>query len=528
MKMPRATRLSRREFIAASSAALVGLGMKSEKPIAGGFVNESFQLGHMLRDHKPFPTPTKKEKFPIVIVGGGMAGLSAAWHLDKRSFKNFVLLELDTQPGGNSRWGENEVSRFPWAAHYLPVPDKNELLVRELMEELGALKDGKWEERYLCFTPQERLFIHGRWQDGIEPSVGLNPSDREQLQRLDDLLQGFRATGAFTIPLERGVEHSSAQPEITALDRVSVADWLAHNKLDSQYIRWYMDYACRDDYGAPASATSAWAGVHYFASRAHDEKGPLTWPEGNGWIARQLIAKLERYIRRNSMVHRIARDKNRWRVLAGDIEYSTEAVVFAAPTFIAPYIIEGAPGNMTLDFEYSPWFTANLTLDRWPRERQGGEAAPYSTWDNVDYNSKSLGYVVANHQSIRQHEDRSVWTYYWAMAENTPRESRKKLLANDWSYFKELILSDLERIHPDIRDCVSRIDVMRMGHAMIRPAVGFIYSEQRRRLAAGKPQPGLEQIYFANSDLSGISIFENAQWNGVQAAVRAMRTIGRS
>src|SRR6185312_9342729 len=180
---------------------------------------------------------------------------------------------------------------------------------------------------------------------------------------------------------------------------------------------------------------------------------------------------------------RIARDKNRWRVLAGDTEYTADAVIFAAPTFIAPYIIEGAPGNMAIDFEYSPWFTANLTLDRWPREREGGEPA----WDNVDYNSKSLGYVVANHQSVRQHEDRSVWTYYWAMAENTPRESRKKLLENDWAYFKELILSDLERLHPDIRDCVSRIDVMRMGHAMVRPTLGFMYSEQRRKLAEGKP-----------------------------------------
>lgn len=527
MRKPRdGTSLNRREFIAASSAALVGLGMKSERPIVGGFVNESAQLGHMLRDHQLFPAPTKKEKFPIVIVGGGMAGLSAAWHLDKRGFKDFVLLELDTQAGGNSRWGENEVSRYPWAAHYLPVPDKNETLVRELMEELGALKDGKWEERYLCFTPQERLFIHGRWQEGIEPAVGLDPRDREQFQRLDDILQKFRATGAFTIPLERGVEHSTAQNAITALDRISVTDWLAQQRLDSPYIRWYMDYACRDDYGAPATATSAWAGVHYFASRAHDEKGPLTWPEGNGWIARQLIAKLERYIRRSSMAHRIARDKTKWRVFAGNTEYTADAVIFAASTFIAPYIIDGAPGNMAAGFEYSPWFTANLTLERWPKERDGAELST-STWDNVSYESKSLGYVVANHQSIRQHEDRSVWTYYWAMAENTPRESRMKLLAGDWNYFKELILQDLERIHPDIRDCVSRIDVMRMGHAMIRPTVGFIYSEQRRKLAAGRSLPGLAHIYFANSDLSGISIFENAQWNGVQAAASALRAISR-
>ena len=67
-----------------------------------------------------------------------MAGLSAAWHLDKRGFRDFVLLEMEPHAGGNSRWGENEISRFPWAAHYVPVPAKGESLVRELFEELGV------------------------------------------------------------------------------------------------------------------------------------------------------------------------------------------------------------------------------------------------------------------------------------------------------------------------------------------------------------------------------------------------------
>ena len=514
-------KLTRREFIAASSAALVGLGMKSERPIAGGFVNEAFQLGHMIRDHKAFPAPTPKEKNSIVIVGGGMAGLSAAWHLEKRGFKDFVLLEMESQPGGNSRWGENEVSKYPWAAHYVPVPDKNATYVRELFEEFGALKDGKWEERFLCFTPQERLFIHGRWQDGIEPSVGLSTADREQFKRFDDLVQNFRASGSFTVPMLRGISNVK-HPEMALLDQISISDWLRMQHLDSPYLRWYMDYACRDDYGAPASVTSAWAGIHYFAARQHEEKGPLTWPEGNGWIAQRLIAKLDRYIRREKMVHRILRDKNRWRVLAGDTEYTADVVIYAAPTFIAPYLIEGLAPAMLPDFQYSPWFTANLTLDRWPRERDG-ESPQSSTWDNVAYNSKSLGYVVANHQSVRQHEERSVWTYYWAMAEDTPRESRKRLLNNDWQYFKELILTDLERVHPDIRECVSRIDIMRLGHAMVRPTVGFIFDKQRRGLDEGKSLPGLDRVYFANSDLSGISIFEEAQWNGLQAAERALK-----
>src|ERR1700678_558428 len=161
---------SRREFFAAP--ALIGLWRKTDRQITGGFVNDSFPLGHRLRDRAAFRAPAQQLHVPIVIVGGGMAGLNAAWYLDKRGFGDFVLLEMERQAGGNSRWGENDTSRFPWAAHYVPVPAKGESLARELFEELGVLRDGKWDERALCFDPQERLFINGHWQEGIEPEDG--------------------------------------------------------------------------------------------------------------------------------------------------------------------------------------------------------------------------------------------------------------------------------------------------------------------------------------------------------------------
>ena len=97
------------------------------------------------------------------------------------------------------------------------------------------------------------------------------------------------------------------------------------------------------------------------------------------------------------------------------------------------------------------------------------------------------------------------------------------LLNTDWEYWKEAILRDLERAHPDIRDCVSHMDVMRMGHAMIRPTVGFIFGQQRRAMAATT----IDRLFSANSDISGISIFEEAQYRGVEAAKRALRAIAR-
>jgi hypothetical protein len=87
----------------------------------------------------------------------------------------------------------------------------------------------------------------------------------------------------------------------------------------------------------------------------------------------------------------------------------------------------------------------------------------------------------------------------------------------DWSHWKEAILQDLVRVPPDIRQCVSRIDIMRFGHAMARLKPGAIFSEKRSKLARLDGQ-----LLFANSDLSGFSIFEEAQYRGVRAAGRAL------
>lgn len=499
---------SRRKFLQSTSAALVGLSLKSDPPIAGSFVNDSFQQGHLLRDRANFPAPKQKLKIPMVIVGGGIAGLSAAWYLNKKGFKDFILLEMNDQAGGNSRWGENEISAYPWAAHYVPVPGPKATYVRELFEELGVLKDGEWLERYLCFAPQERLFLYGRWQEGIEPAIALTQKDREQFQRFEDKIHGFRATGKFTVPMEVGFSDSTAD-----LDRISFADWLRQQSMDSKILNWYMNYCCRDDYGATTEMTSAWAGIQYFASREPEEKGPLTWPEGNGWIVRRLLERVGRFVRTGQMVHRISPQKTGLSVYFGDTEYVAEVVIFAAPSFIAPYLIDGMPALH--DFEYSPWLTANLTLERIPGS-YGGDP----TWDSVFMESPTLGYVDATHQSLRTHNDRTVWTFYWALAEGPPSENRRLLLSRPWNYWKEAILHDLERVHPDIRKCVSRVDIMRMGHAMARPKPGAIFSAERRRLRTfGR------QVFFANSDLSGFSIFEEAQYRGIRAAERALHTI---
>ena len=76
--------------------------------------------------------------------------------------------------------------------------------------------------------------------------------------------------------------NASDDAEATALDRTSMADWLDRNGFTSSRLRWMVDYACRDDYGASLHDVSAWSGLFYFASRKRDanlDSQPfMVWP----------------------------------------------------------------------------------------------------------------------------------------------------------------------------------------------------------------------------------------------------------
>lgn len=503
--------MSRRGFVGTcAAAALVGLSCKGAPRIAGGFIDDGGAAGHRLRGGTP-PGPVRERvPVPVVIVGAGIAGLSAAWWLGRNGFHDYVVLELEDDAGGNTRSGRNDVSAYPWGAHYIPVPNKETTLVRELLTELGVLRDGKWDERALCYSPQERLYFRDRWHDGFEPFLTDTRDGRSEWARFSAHLAELRATGQFTIPIARGV------PIDSPLDAMTMTEWLDREHYRSAALRWYADYACRDDYGARAAETSAWAGLHYFAAREHNEQGPLTWPEGNGWIVARLLERIGSRVRTRAPVRRIEPRATGAVVRTEDGEFTCDAVIFAAPMFLAPRVVAGF--TTPVDIAYSPWLVANLTLERWPEEHGSPPA-----WDNTLVDSPGLGYVVSTHQQVATHTERTVWTYYRSLASQPAPRARAELAARGWGSWVDAILDDLGRAHPDVARCVSRIDIRRTGHAMARPAPGFLSVPWRRQLAGSRGP-----VFYGHADLSGMSIFEEAQYRGVEAARAVLHRIGRA
>jgi protoporphyrinogen oxidase len=536
------TSLSRRELLGAflgMPAALAACRATEPRVPPGSIVYPSQVLGHRVRDGVHL-NPTTLEAVKVVIVGGGVAGLSAAWRLARAGFDDFVLLELDPTPGGTAKSGANDVSAFPWGAHYITVPMKENRALLALLGELGIV-DGADDdgepvigEPYLCRDPQERLFHAGRWYAGLYLHEGEQPEDRAQLARFEAEMDRFaslrdgRGRRAFALPVAR----SSDDPETTALDRISMAEWLRRNDFTSARLLWMVDYACRDDYGSTPAQTSAWAGVFYFAARlgrGRQEAQPIvTWPEGNGRLVAHLYARAAGKVRLGVAAHDVVPTETAGRsgvdVLAladegsRSIGFRADHVIFAAPQFVAraalrPY--RESPPEHASAFTYGAWMVANLTL----RDRPKSRGFPFA-WDNVLYDSPSLGYVVATHQRCVDRGP-SVFTYYYPLVDDDPRAARTRLLSLGRDEWADVAMTDLSRAHPDLHALATRLDVMRWGHAMIKPRVGMMWGGARA--LAARP---FRNVHFAGADLSGVALFEEAFDHGVRAAEEVLASRG--
>jgi len=499
----------------------------------GDIVGASDVIGHRIRDGLSItPSQDHWEHTRVVIVGGGVAGLSAAWQLLKAGLEDFVLLELEDAPGGTARSGTSPITSYPWGAHYLPAPMKENSALVSLLDEIGVLegRDSEDEpvvaEQFLCRDPEERVFYRGRWYEGLYLHAGASAEDLKQFEAFNaevSRLVGWRdALGrrAFAIPIATGTDDA----EITALDKITMGEWLERRGWRSERLRWLIDYGCRDDYGLTIDQASAWAGLFYFCSRVTKpgaEARPLmTWSEGNGRLVSHLYGKVKLKVRLGLAAAEIIPIDTNGRlgadVIAVDhsagsaIGFHCDHVIFAAPHFLTKYLIrpyrENPPAHIA-EFQYGAWMVANLFLKDRPKDR----GFPLA-WDNVLYESPGLGYVVATHQRGLDRGP-TVFTYYYPLCEANPRAARSRLLSAGRDEWADIALTDLSRAHSEIRTLTERLDVMRWGHAMIRPRPGFVWSEARR--AASKTYRG---IHFAHTDLSGVPLFEEAFYQGTRAA----------
>ena len=554
--------MQRRHFLGSAAAALLAGCQPPPPALEFAFAGIDLERGHALRDllaQGPLPAPTLVRRAQVIIAGGGVAGLAAARSLRLAGVHDFALLELEDTPGGNSRAGAVNGVACPLGAHYLPVPGDHAPEVQDLLEELGLRQRvaGRWQydERHLCHSPQERLYFEREWQEGLLPVQGVGEATLAQYRRFSQAVGAASRAARFTMPQFAALDAKTGlAPAHQALDAMTFEAWLQHQGLDDAHLRWYLDYCCRDDYGAGMARVSAWAGLHYFASRhgfhapgeavAEDREGVLTWPEGNGWLTQQLAAPLraQGQLQTGTSVLRIAETRRGVEVDAfnhhsGNVErWQAPRCIVALPVFVAARVVQNPPAFLAQAaqrLQWAPWAVTNIHLNAPLADRPG--AAP--AWDNVIYgdsNPGGLGYVDASHQKLDPRPGPTVLTYYQALGEVA--DARQQLATQGAEHWGRAALAALAGPHPDVLQRATRVQVTRYGHAMSIPVPGIqtFLSQiglqgtpgKRKLLLNGErqralPTPATARLAFAHSDWSGYSVFEEAFTRGHAAGLRA-------
>ena len=522
--------IRRRAFLGVGTAlALVGgcEEARSIDAIDGGFHGIDLARGHAWRDgamRLGLPATTRRTR--VLVAGGGVAGLAAARALRQAGVEDFALLELEDTAGGNSRGGQIGGIACPLGAHYLPVPGDDAPEVQDLLEELGLRRRvaGRWEidERHLCHSPQERLWFQGEWQEGLLPVHGVGEATLAQYRLFARRVDDLRKHAHFAIPTAK----VPLTADLLALDALSFDAWLGREGLTDPHLRWYLEYCCRDDYGAGLAQVSAWAGIHYFASRhgfhaPGDEAGErdavLTWPEGNAWLAGRIAAPLGDRVKTGQVVVRIAEVKGGVEVDAFDVASSSlqrwqaDRCIVALPVFVAARVVENAPDvlrNAAAAVRHAPWLVGNVNLGAPLADRAG----PAPSWDNVLYGTRGLGYVDARHQALDPTPGPTVLTWYRPLGASSVDgvDGRLRLQQAPWTAWRDELIGELSQAHPDLAQRATRMEFTRYGHAMAIPAPGLL-----RRLGAQRPSAG--RLSFAHADWSGYSIFEEAFTRGHMA-----------
>ena len=427
------------------------------------------------------------------------------------------MLELETVPGGTSRSGHSSLTAYPWGAHYVPVPMAENRSLIAILREMGVIErldaDGDADRRANNISAAIRASECSATEPGKRESILRRARPRSDLDELQRLPRGNRTLGR--------VARRQGPPGV----RHSGGDRFRRSRSDGPRLDLdvRVDPAPRLDLAATALAgrlfvpgrlrrderqTSAWAGLFYFASRvggADGESQPLiTWPEGNGRIVQHLADKVRRATPLRPRGRRRRAEKgSRHRgveIAAVDVQtgeavgFRAQRAVFAAPQFLAPYLIRDLPEDRKRS---CPRVPIQSLAGR--QSASARAAAPNGL--SLVLGQRRLrqpitglrdGHAPNGHRLRSDRADVVRRAVRRRLCRSVPNSFGGPAATFDltWAEAAEIVLSDLEPAHPEIRSLVERLDVMKWGHAMVRPRTGFVFSPARQTAATRlRPDP---------------------------------------
>lgn len=511
--------MNRRDFMKFGALALSPILIKYLNDWTEGTVENDFEIeilsdagvGHILWESKTYPKG-EKLKTDYLIVGGGIAGLSAAYELRE---ENFLLCELSDYLGGSSSANAHKDQYFSQGAHYdLAYPKYYGKDLLQTLFDIDVIDYNHKKEQWVFVDKQfvvnpekeSQTFFKGAFRADVLPEGNMKDA-------FEALLRPF--IGRMPMPTQ------AIDTDLHYLNALTFRAFLEqHLDLDDAFMQ-AIDYAMLDDWGATADVVSALAGIHYYTCRPYLDEHPELFspPQGNAYFAQQFIRKIpQEGLLVNRLVKKIQAIENGFLVDVIDVknktllQIATKKIVYAAHKHALKYIYPEGHALFQQN-EYAPWVVVNIVLNKavttpvyWQNEYLSGEEA-------------FMGFVDSGAQYQPQTTRRTLTAYYCLAPEQRNELLQIKKLAP--SLVEQSIVAIEEVLNLSIRNDIEKVYLKVMGHAMPIPKPNFLLKDHNvTALDTG--------IAYAGVDAGHLPLFFEAANSGLQAArlLRSGRRIG--
>jgi Flavin containing amine oxidoreductase len=475
---------SRREFIRYVVAGSVATGCpvdtallpapdstpRPSKPTGAPHVEgEHFEICHQIRDGHRFDLPAATAKTGIAIVGGGVAGLSAAYFLRG---KEWLLLEKEDHFGGNAYQEEFDGQPFATGSAYAYHGDEGDLLASELGLKLPMVN-----------MPDPTLvngtYVPDTWKTGIT-----------ELPYPKEIVASF-------LKFREDVLKMKIKERMTELDALPFSRFTAAYAPEVQ--QWWDIYG-PSNWGATTPDTSAYVGLYNANDlfTGGDGKRAIL-PGGLGCITHKLVETLqpkykERMLGEATVVAALPEKDsvNVTYLREGKLTtVSAKVVLMCTPKHITSRIIPGLPAEQRTAMRrtrFAPYPVVNLIFDK-PVYNRG-----YDNWcpGNSFTDFIVADWTVRNDPGYKQKNN--ILSCYTPLRE----EFRPTLLEEaDCRTLAARVLADFQKILPEFNVDPVEVRIYRRGHPMFISAPG---QYTKNRVAAAQP---MDRIYFGGNDSGG-------------------------
>ena len=503
-----ATRRDFIRFIVAGSVAAgcpldrALIGLPPENPI--GVDGEHNEICHEVRDGHRFDRPLVSAHHDVVIVGGGVSGLTAAYLVKDR---DFLILEKETHWGGNAYLEEYQGMAFATGSAFT---DRSETPVMNLAKELGL-------EMLPIDNPDPSIirgdFVPDTWGTGLD-HLPYPAEVRASFKKFRDTVLKIPVQPTLPLPEDWPLDSRSRYRE---LDNEPFSKYF--HGYAPEVMAWWDGFG-PSNWGARTEETSALLGITAVQGMAPGTPdGRITWPGGLGAITQRLTQVLKpRYGDRmiaGATIVAVEQQKNEARVtymcLSELKTVAAKVVIMATPKFITWRLVDGLPPEQREAMKrirYIPYPVVNLIFDQ-PVFNKG-----YDTWcpGNSFTDFIVADWTIRNNPGYEHKKD--ILTCY------TPLEAkdRGQLLTEEGARdIAGRVLKDFQKLVPGSNVDPLEVHIYRRGHPLYMSTPGNF-----TQVLPLVRRP-MERIFFANTDSEGP---ESTTSQGIVAAERAVREAG--